>query len=341
MAHRPQRSCININRTPSHHITPSNHYTSLNQDLRAFFHQKIYKIALDSGLSCPTRDGTKGTKGCYYCADEGAFYIPKSKNKPILEQIQTTKSLFTQKKAPCQFLAYFQSYTATYADVTRLEPLFRSVFQDPDIVGICIGTRPDCLPDTVLDLFQEIITHPAGTPTKYHWLEIGLQSSHNQTLERIGRGHTYADFLDAYSRAKVRGLRVCVHIILGLPDETVEMMRITVQRLVDLGVDGIKFHHLHILKNSVFETWYADGNLSLYTLDEYQKLLGILLPFIPVKTIIHRLIGDAPKDLLIAPIWSRNKLRALQSIERYLETNNIFQGSNLTPPIGLTQKPAL
>ena len=286
---------------------------SLNEDLKQHFNTKVLKIPLETRTTCPTRDGTKGARGCFYCSSEGSFYGKRFTS--ITEQIHSIKTSKLRSYPKAKFIAYFQSYTPTYTECDVLRSQYEESLSDPDIVGISVCTRPDCLPDTVLDVMADTILN------RYHWLELGLQSSHDHTLTAIGRGHTYADFLDAFMRAKQRGFRIAVHLILGLPGEGLNEMRLTIERLVALGVDGFKFHHLHILRGSVFEEMYRNGEIKVMELAGYSELLAELMPLIPQYVVIHRLIGDAPKDILIAPKWSLSKLRALQAISRVLKNH--------------------
>jgi uncharacterized protein len=289
-------------------------YNYFGDEMKAHFGHKVYKLSLESGFTCPVRDGSKGTEGCYYCGDTGAHYVrphyDTSADWSIKAQVRHGKEfLYTWYQAK-KFIAYFQSHTSTYGDIAMLKQMLADSIEDPDVVGLSLSTRPDCLSDDILDVLGEFMLD------KYHWLELGLETSHNSTLNAVGRGHTYEDFLDAYARAKARGFRICVHVILGLPGETEEMMMETIDRIIDLKVDGVKFHHLHILKNSVFEKWYADGKIKLFTKEEYFDLLLKILKKLPKNIVIHRLFGDAPKDLLIAPTWILNKGEVLRDFDR-------------------------
>jgi uncharacterized protein len=297
------------------------HYNYLGDELRQHFGQKIYKISLDAGFTCPTRDGSKGTKGCFYCGDTGSHYANIVKKLSITEQIEKGKQFLEKKYKVKKYIAYFQSYTSTYANLDILEGKLKESIADSDVVGLNLSTRPDCLNDEILDLLYKYMK------PRYHWLEIGLESGHDEVLEKSGRGHSYQDFEDIYLKAKEKGFRICVHIILGLPGDTEEMMLATIKKLVDLKIDGIKLHNLHIIKNSVFEDEYNNGKIPLYSLEEYKKLIGKILQMLPSNIVIHRLTGEAPQDLLVAPEWSFNKRSALTEIDNYLESMSIFQGS--------------
>ncbi|MFC1770684.1 TIGR01212 family radical SAM protein [Candidatus Margulisiibacteriota bacterium] len=279
--------------------------TNLNKDLRQHFNQKVYKISLDTGSTCPTRDGTKGSKGCFYCGGTGSHFANPIGGLSITEQLEKGKAFLSKRYKVDKFIAYFQSYTSTYTQVEVLESKLQEAIAVSDIVGLSLATRPDCLADDCLKMLSKYML------SRYHWLELGLESGHNLTLEKIGRGHTYEDFLDTYRRAKVLGFRICVHIILGLPGETEEMMLDTVKRLVELEVDGLKFHNLHIVKNSVYEEEYKKGNIKLYSMVEYKDLLLKIAPLLNKKIVVHRLMGDAPASELVAPDWVLDKQRAL------------------------------
>ncbi len=288
-------------------------YTTLNDDLKKNFPEKIYKISLDTHFTCPTRDGTKGTKGCFYCGSTGSHFVNTNQIISLKEQIDLAKARIKQNwKNPGKFLAYFQSYTPTYRSIEEIRNNFEIVFSDPEIVACNIATRPDTLDDLKIALLSDFLVK------KYHWVELGLESSHDQTLKKVGRGHTYQDFLDAYYKLKTAGLRVVVHLILGLPGETEDMILETIKRLIELKVDGLKLHNLHIVKNSVFANWYKQNKIKLYSYEEYLELLVKILSIIPKEVVIHRLVGDAPKEYLIAPDWVRNKLKFLNDLKNCL-----------------------
>lgn len=301
-------------------LSTKSNYNYFGNELRAIFKENIYKISLETGFTCPTRDGTKGNKGCHYCGATGSHFVNINKNIPIIEQVKNGKRFMSSRYRAKKFIAYFQSFTSTYGDLEILKKHLQDAIKDESIVGLDLSTRPDCLSEEVLDVITPIMKG------LYHWLEIGLESSHDKTLASINRGHSMQDFEDAYLRCKKRGLRVCVHVILGLPGETEEMMMQTVTRLIALNIDGIKFHNLHIVKNSVFEQEYKAGNINLFSLEEYTHILANIIAILPEEIIVHRLAGDAPKDHLIAPDWTFLKQTSLNYIENYLIDNNIYQG---------------
>ena len=231
--------------------------------------------------------------------------------------------LFRSKFRAEKFLAYFQAYSNTYAAADELRLLYETALADEDVVGLIIGTRPDCMPDTVLDLLAEL------NRRTYLWLELGMQTMHDQTLQAINRGHDHACFVEAVKRCKDRGLRICAHLILGLPGESRDQMLASVQELNRLGVDGVKLHHLHVLKGSQLEQEYRRGGLSLMTRDEYVGLVVDALELLNPTIMIHRLMGDGRTEL-VAPDWSRRKLEVLNQIDAELQKRNSRQGCRLS-----------
>jgi radical SAM protein (TIGR01212 family) len=241
---------------------------------------------------------------------------------PLAEQLRQSKAYLVRKFRAEKFLAYFQAYSNTYATAQELEPLYASVLSDPEVVGLIIGTRPDCLPDDVLDMIA------AFARKTYLWLEIGMQSMHDRTLARINRGHDHACSADAIKRAKQRGILVCAHLIIGLPGETREEMLASVNELNRLGVDGVKIHHLHVLKGSRLAEEYMVGVLPLLGRDEYVQLVCDAVERLDERILIHRLMGDGRTELL-APDWSRRKLEVLNMIDAEFAKRGSRQGSRL------------
>jgi hypothetical protein len=243
------------------------------------------------------------------------------------EQITQGTHFLRRRYGAEKFIAYFQAYTNTYGDLSLLRHLYDTALACEDIVGLAIGTRPDCVPEPVLELLAE---YAART---YLWLELGLESGHNQTLQVLNRGHTVAAFDDAVQRAQQRHLRLCAHIILGLPGETPAAMLATVQHLASLGLDAIKFHHLHVVRHTVLEKMYQRGAVTLLGLEEYAALVVDCLEVLPPETIIMRLLGDAPPATLVAPTWSLHKQTVLQCITQELERRDTYQGRLYTAPV--------
>ena len=298
-------------------------YTTFNDILRSRFGCRIQRVSLDAGFTCPNRDGSLGTGGCRFCNERGAAAVGVPVNEALPQQLHVSKEYLRRKFRAEKFLAYFQAYTNTYGSVDQLRTLYASVLHDPEVVGLIIGTRPDCLPDDVLDLLSELHLNT------YLWLELGMQTMHDRTLDAINRGHDHNCFVEAVQRCKKRGLRVCAHLILGLPGETEQEMQQSVLELNRLGVDGVKFHHLHVLKGSAFADDYCHGRLTLLTRDAYVNLVCNLLELLDPKLVVQRLMGDGRSEL-IAPDWSRRKLDVLNRIDAELAKRDSRQGSRLS-----------
>ena len=303
-------------------------YHSLDYELKRQFGQKIYKVSLDGGMSCPNRDGTVGTGGCTFCSQGGSgeFAVGRTGYPDVWEQIEQAKTRVHRKiSGEGKYIAYFQSYTNTYAPVDYLRTLFERAITHPDIVALSVGTRPDCLGDEVVALLKEL------NGQKPVWVELGLQTIHEKTAERIHRGYRLEVFEDAYRRLKEAGLTVVVHVILGLPGETKEEMLETVDYLGKIPVDGIKLQLLHILKGSQMAAEYEKNPFSLMELEEYLDLILTCVARLPQSVVIHRLSGDGAKALLIGPAWSANKKLALNRMMQKFRENGIFQGCQRAP----------
>lgn len=303
-------------------------YHSLDYELKRQFGQKIYKVSLDGGMSCPNRDGTVGTGGCTFCSQGGSgeFAVGRTGYPDVWEQIEQAKTRVHRKiSGEGKYIAYFQSYTNTYAPVDYLRTLFERAITHPDIVALSVGTRPDCLGDEVVALLKEL------NGQKPVWVELGLQTIHEKTAERIHRGYRLEVFEDAYRRLKEAGLTVVVHVILGLPGETKEEMLETVDYLGKIPVDGIKLQPLHILKGSQMAAEYEKNPFSLMELEEYLDLILTCVARLPQSVVIHRLSGDGAKALLIGPAWSANKKLVLNRMMQKFRENGIFQGCQRTP----------
>lgn len=295
-------------------------YRDYNSYLRDFFGCRVRKISLDAGLTCPNRDGTLGYGGCVYCNDRGSGTGAARSHSSITEQIQSAKSYLATRYKARKFLAYFQSFSNTYAPLTRLKALYEEALAVEDVVGLTIGTRPDCVPDEVLDCLEVISTR---SPV---WMEYGLQSAKDATLRAIGRGHSARDFVDAVLRTHQRGLPICAHVILGLPGETREDMMATSRFLASLPIDAVKIHLLYVVRGTVLEEWYRRGTYSCLSRDEYVSLVGEFLLYLPPHLIIQRLTGDPHPDELVAPAWAMEKQQNLQAILTYMEAKGFYQG---------------
>lgn len=300
-------------------------YYSLNYYLKETFGTKVYKLALDGGMTCPNRDGTVGTGGCIFCSAGGSGDFAAKRDVSIRAQVDAAK-IRVAKKMPTAadgpYIAYFQSYTNTYAPLPYLESLFTEAISLPEICALSIGTRPDCLPDETIDLLAQL------NQTKPVWVELGLQTIHGKTAKFIRRGYPLSVFEDSYRRLKAAGLTIIVHVILGLPGETKEDMLATVRYLADLHIDGIKLQLLHVLKGTDLDTLYQSGTFRTMELEEYLELVGNCLKLLPQDIVIHRVSGDGPKSILTAPLWSGNKRLVLNSMAKYFRESGIWQGKD-------------
>lgn len=294
-------------------------YTSLSDYLKEKYNTKVYKLSLTSGCTCPNRDGTISYGGCIFCSEGGSGDFA-AKGDDIDSQINQARALVDSKisskipPAERKYIAYFQSFTNTYGDEAYLQDLFAKVLSRPEIVGLSIGTRPDCLSDSMIQFLSEL------NQTKEVWVELGLQTIHESTATLINRGYPLSVFDDAYKRLTDAGLKVVVHLILGLPGETESQMLESVKYLADLTptLFGIKLQLLHILRGTKLADMYESQPFHVFTLDEYCNLVGQCLKALPPETVIHRLTGDGPKRLLIAPTWSANKKLVLNTMTRFL-----------------------
>lgn len=287
-------------------------YNSFNSEMQRRFGCKIYKLALSGGMTCPTRDGTLGTRGCIFCSAQGSGDFAAPRCESIALQIEKAKQLISKKAKDAKYIAYFQDYTNTYAPVEYLRELFYSAIESDDIVALSIGTRPDCLPDDVIELLKEL------NEIKPVLVELGLQTIHPQTAEYIRRGYDLPVFDKAVKDLTDNGLEVVVHVILGLPGETQEMMLQTVDYVGKSGAKGIKLQLLHVLEGTDLAEDYRQGKFKTLDMDIYIDILMECLKILPPDMVIHRLTGDGAKKDLIAPLWSADKKRVLNEINRRL-----------------------
>ena len=296
-------------------------YNQFSAYLKNRFGAKVYKITIDAGFSCPNRDGTISSGGCIFCDDTGSFSQAHSNLLSIENQVEEgVKNLSARFKAE-KFMSYFQAYTNTYRPVNELERIYRASLNHPDVVGISIGTRPDCVDDDKLNLISDI------SKDYYTWIEYGLQSSHDKTLLKINRGHDYNCFLRAYEKTKNKGINVCVHVIFGLWESRDEILQ-TAQRLADLKIDGIKIHMLCALQGTKLAMMYDNNEIDFMSEDEYVSLVCDFLEILPPQTTIHRLAGNGYRKSLIAPRWLGAKLDCLNKIDREFLKRNSWQGIN-------------
>lgn len=301
-------------------------YNSVNTYFKKRFGAKIYKIALDGGMTCPNRDGTIDKRGCIFCSEGGSGDFAEHFNSDMTSQIDNAISFLKSSKygkpknTGSKYIAYFQSYTNTYAPVEYLRKIFTQAIAHTDIVALSIATRPDCLDDDIIALLAEL------NDIKPVFVELGLQTIHEHTAEYIRRGYSLKVFEDAFRRLKDHKLEVIVHMIIGLPGENKADMLATAAYLADLHIDGIKLQLLHVLKNTDLAEDYNKGLFSTLSLDEYCDIVVSIVEILPPDTVIHRITGDGPKNILIAPLWSSNKKVVLNSITNTFRQRNTFQG---------------
>jgi radical SAM protein (TIGR01212 family) len=296
-----------------------------SQFLRERFGCKVYKLTVDAGFTCPNRDGSKGLGGCSYC-ETSSFSPAAGSRLSVREQVEKEKRLAEGRYGASKFIAYFQPFSNTYAPVERLRALHDEALAVEGVVGLSLGTRPDCVPPEVLDYLEELARRT------HLWIEYGLQSAHDRTLELINRGHTFAEFEDAVRRTQGRGIFICVHLILGLPGEDREMICATAERIAAHGVDGVKLHHLHVVRDTALAGQFAEGRVRLLELDEYVRLAADVLERLPPWTVLQRFVGDVQGDRLIAPKWNEGKLRVLEAIQEELRRRGTRQGSRYRGP---------
>ena len=302
-------------------------YHTQNYELRKIFGEKVCKISLDGGFTCPNLDGTKGVGGCTYCSGRGSGDFTQSALLPIEEQWRIQQEKMYQKWPGSGCIAYFQAHTNTYAPLSRLKELYETALAQPNCVGLDIATRADCLSQEVCDYLAQL--------NRRCWLlvELGLQSTFDDTGERINRCHSYADFLEGYARLKQRGIRVCIHLINGLPGETPEMMEETVRKVAALRPHCVKIHLLHILKGAKMAEEFAacPADFSMMELPDYVRTVCNQLELLPPETVIQRVTGDGMKDQLIAPLWSLKKFVVLNEIDKELARRDSWQGKRWNP----------
>jgi radical SAM protein (TIGR01212 family) len=299
-------------------------YRDLNTALQDRFGCRVQKISLDAGLTCPNRDGTLATGGCIYCNPLGSG-TGLARRYSIVEQLARGKEQLRRRYRAKKFIAYFQSFSNTYAPLDTLKRLYRDALAVEDVVGLAIGTRPDCVPDEVLDLLAELARET------YLWVEYGLQSIHESTLTAINRGHGVGSFLDALRRTRSRGLEVCVHVILGLPGEGRSEMLETARAVAALDIQGVKIHLLYVIRGTPLDHLYCSGAYHCLGREEYVDLVCDFLSLLPPTTIIHRLTGDPHPRELVAPTWALEKQANLRAIREALERRELWQGKHYIP----------
>lgn len=298
-------------------------YHSLDYELKKIYGEKIYKIAIDAGMTCPNRDGSKGTRGCIFCSEGGSGDFAASGDS-IRQQLEKGKSYFNEKNIGNKFIAYFQAFTNTYAPVTKLDKLYREALDEPSVIGISIATRPDCLG---LDIIELLDTLNHDYPDKFIWVELGLQTIHENTALLIRRGYDLSVFEDAVINLQKISIPIIVHVILGLPHETKQMMLDTCNYLNKWHINGIKLQLLHVLKNTDLEALYQNKTFEILEFEEYIDIVINCLEILSPDIVIHRVTGDGPKDLLTAPTWSLNKRKVLNTLHQQLKSRDTYQSA--------------
>ena len=295
-------------------------YYSLDYYLKKTYGEKLYKISLDGGMTCPNRDGTLGTHGCIFCSRGGSGDFAASRVLSVTEQIEAGKQQSAKKYTGSSYIAYFQAYTNTYASLEYLETLYMEAITHPDIRILSIATRPDCLSEKILDLLENL------NRIKPVWVELGLQTIHEESARYIRRGYELPVFENAVSELRKRGIDVIVHTILCLPNETEQDILKTIEYLNHQDIQGIKLQLLHVLKDTDLADIYLASPFYIPTPEEYYQRLGMCISHLRPDIVIHRLTGDGPKNLLIAPLWTCNKRQVLNQFHSYLKTHDIWQG---------------
>ncbi len=298
------------------------YYHSLNESLQKTYNGKVYKLSLETGCTCPNRDQTKGTGGCIFCSQGGSGEFAAPRGLSIYQQIESAKKRVENKSKTHMYIAYFQSFSNTYGPVSYLEPLFTEAIQHPEIVALSIATRPDCFSEEIYDMLNRL------QKIKPVWIELGLQTIHPRTAVLIHRAYELSEFEMAANRLAEMDIVVVAHMILGLPGESREDMLESATYLGTQKVSGVKFSLLHVLRNTVLADMYERGEFATLEMDEYIDILADCISLLPREMVIHRLTGDGPKSILIAPMWSANKRAVLHAITNTFAQRDICQGSN-------------
>lgn len=290
----------------------SQYVNTFGQAMLARYGERVHKIAIDAGFTCPNRDGSIGRGGCTFC--NNVSFSPNGRQprklvKQISEQIEAGRQVIRKRTGARKYIAYFQAYTNTYADVRELSRLYDEALKEPDVIGLDIGTRPDCVPDEVIDLLVDY--QQQGYEV---WLDLGLQSAFDETLKHVNRGHGFAEYKQATLKARSRGIKVCTHLILGLPGESTRHHISSLERVLELGVDGLKFHPLHIVKGTQLANEWRRGEYQPLTMDQYVSDVVELINRTPDEVIFHRLTGTASSNVLLAPEWCSKKWQVLNRI---------------------------
>lgn len=299
----------------------SNRVNTYGQFLLKRYGKRIHKVALDAGFTCPNRDGTKGTGGCTFC-NNVSFSPAAGSRLDVPGQIAKARVAIAKRTRARQFIAYFQAYTNTYADIAELEILYREALAQPDVIGISVGTRPDCVSPAVLDLLETL--RDEGLEV---WLELGLQSAFDDTLARVNRGHTLAEYRETALATRARGIPLCTHLIIGLPGENERHYHSTLDTVLEIGVDGLKLHPLHVVKRTILAYQWRRGGYEPLNQVDYIRIAADLIERTPQHIIFHRVTATASKDILLAPEWCSQKWNILNGIEKELRQRGTRQSS--------------
>ena len=298
-------------------------YQTWNYYLQTTFHQKVAKVPINAFFTCPNRDGTKGIGGCAFCSGQGSGDFPIDPVHNLLEQYNLRKEIMEHKWPNCGKMVYFQAYTNTYAKIDTLRTLYEPFIEKEDVIGICIGTRPDCIDNDCLQYIQEM------SQKKEVWVELGLQTIHDTTAQAMNRCSSYQEFLDCVHQLSKTNAKICVHIINGLPNETKEMMLETIEALAKLPIHAIKIHMLHIIKDSTLGKLYEQQPWELLSLEQYVDIVIEQLERLPQNIILQRLTGDGMEDSLLAPMWTKKKTIVLNEIDKEMVRRNTWQGKKV------------
>lgn len=309
-------------------MTLADYVNTFGQMMLTRYHERVHKLAIDAGFTCPNRDGTLGRGGCTFC--NNVSFSPNGRQPdPVSAQLDSGRRVLAKRTGAKKFLAYFQAYTNTYDDIAVLKQRYDLALSQPDVIGLAIGTRPDCAPDKVLDLLQNY--HDQGYEI---WLELGLQSAFDRSLQRVNRGHGFAEYQTAVRAARQRGLPVCTHLILGLPGESPQHARISLTRVLEEGVDGLKLHPLHVVKGTLLANQWRRDEYQPWSMRTYIDTVADLVEMTPVNIVYHRLTGTAASHILLAPEWCNWKWKVLNGIEQELARRRTRQGQH-SPQVAL------
>ena len=312
--------------TPSSSVVLSDLVNTLGQDLLRRHGERVHKLAINAGFSCPNRDGSKGRGGCSFC--NNVSFSPNARREPdIAAQLAAGREVLAKRTGARRFIAYFQAYTNTYDDVAALDRLYRRALAEPDVIGLSVGTRPDCVPPAVLDLLASYQDEGYAV-----WLELGLQSAFDETLKRVNRGHGFAAYRQATKAARARDLAVCTHLIVGLPGETSRHALASLERVLELGVAGLKIHPLHVVKGTLLANQWRRGEYRPLAFDDYVDTVARMVARTPPEIVYHRLTGTAAANILLAPAWCAWKWRVLNAIVARLLACGSRQGSACVQP---------